>query len=127
MPTWAWSTLERYLDRRPNPERPDESDEIPAEPAGMLFVNRNGRGLTARSVRRKLGEYSRRAGLPVEATPAVLRHSCAIHMLRRGADVKTVRELLGHLSTSSIRPYLACLGEHPESPAADHPLEIAVL
>ncbi len=114
LPPWAWSTLERYIDRRPAASE-DSTDNASA----VLFVNRNGDSLTARSVRRKLCEYSRRAGLPVEATPAVLRHSCAIHMLRRGTDVKAVRRLLGHLSTSSMRPYLACLAEHPDT-APDH-------
>jgi site-specific recombinase XerD len=91
-------------------------DSIEPSDSEVLFVNRDANPLTARSVRRKLTDYSRRAGLPVEATPAVLRHSCAIHMLRRGADVKAVRGLLGHLSASSIRPYLSYLSEQTEQP-----------
>lgn len=117
---WAWQTLERYLVRRPVRETADSAQ------TDVLFVNRDGHRLTARSVRRKLAEYSRRAGLPVEATPANLRHSCAIHMLRHGADVKTVRELLGHLSASSMRPYLNCLSDEQHQPATTSvPLETA--
>jgi integrase/recombinase XerC len=118
---WAWHAVERYIARRPMPRTgaPPHSD--------VLFVNRDGNPLTARSVRRKLTDYSRRAGLPVEATPAVLRHSCAIHMLLHGADTKTVRDLLGHLSASSMRPYLNRLAGLSKQPAASpEPLKIAV-
>ncbi|MBL7215124.1 MAG: tyrosine-type recombinase/integrase [Phycisphaerae bacterium] len=118
---WAWHTVERYMSRRPLSYITDPSQN------DVLFINRNGDGLSARSIRRKLTEYSRRANLPVETTPAILRHSCAIHMLRRGADVKAVRNLLGHLSASSIRPYLNYLSEEPNQPAVlSEPVEIAV-
>ena len=112
LPGWACHTVERYIDyRRLN---------ISADPKAqsILFVNRDGGPLTARSIRRKLSEYSRRADLPVEATPAVLRHSCAMHMLQNGADVKDVRSLLGHLSASSMRPYLNCLSEMQNQPVS---------
>lgn len=114
---WAWHTVERYMSRRP--ACLNERD--------VLFVNRDSKPLSARSVRRKLSEYSRRAHLPIEVTPANLRHSCAIHLLRNGADAKAVRDLLGHLSASSIRPYLNCLSDAQNQPSQQpETLEIAV-
>jgi site-specific recombinase XerD len=108
---WAAHAVEQYVARR-------LSKSAVPDASAILFVNRDGDPLTARSIRRKLADYSRQAHLPVEATPAVLRHSCAIHLLRAGADPKTVRDLLGHLSASSIRPYLAHL-------AAAEPVAVA--
>ena len=120
LPGWACHTVERYIDyRRLNASADSKTSTI-------LFVNRDGGPLTARSIRRKLTEYSRRADLPVEATPAVLRHSCAMHMLQHGADVKAVRDLLGHLSASSMRPYLNCLSDGVNQPVSGiEPVEIA--
>ena len=105
LPGWACHTLRRYIDCRGLNASTDPKTR------SILFVNRDGGALTARSIRRRLAEYSRRAELPVEATPAVLRHSCAMHMLQNGADARDVRNLLGHLSASSMRPYLNRLSE----------------
>lgn len=114
--TWAAQAVKQYIARRPSKDIAEK----------ILFVNRDGNPLTARSIRRKLSDYSRQANLPVEATPAVLRHSCAIHLLRGGADPKTVRDLLGHLSASSIRPYLNYLAARADQPAAE-PVAVAAL
>lgn len=112
--TWVGKALGRYLESRQLQGLCDASK------TDCIFVNRDGDSLTARSIRRKLKHYSRQAGLPVEAGPAILRHSCAMHLLAEGANVKVLREQLGHLSASSMRPYLECL-EHmqaPKEPAA---------
>lgn len=111
---WVVDTVNRYLESR----RTVGNDQTPK--TDCLFVNRDGGPLTARSIRRKLKHYSRQANLPLEVGPANLRHSCAMHMLIDGADPKTVRAQLGHLSASSMRPYLDCLSHQnaPVEPAA---------
>ena len=77
-------------------------EEDPAQP---LFVNKAGGRISARSIRRKLTKYIRLADLPVHVTPHTLRHSFATHMLNRGADLRSVQELLGHKNISTTQIY----------------------
>lgn len=61
--------------------------------------------LTPRSVQRLVKKYVLRAKLPVMATPHTLRHSMATDMLRAGADLRSVQELLGHKNISTTQIY----------------------
>jgi integrase/recombinase XerC len=70
-----------------------------------LFVNRFGRRLTTRSVGRILEKYLRSTGLDRRTTPHTLRHSFATHLLDRGADIRSVQELLGHKSLVTTQIY----------------------
>ncbi|MBN1586333.1 MAG: tyrosine recombinase XerC [Candidatus Omnitrophica bacterium] len=70
-----------------------------------LFLNRYGKRLSTMGVRRVLRKLMRRAGLTRPASPHTLRHSCATHMLNRGADLRSVQELLGHASLGSTQIY----------------------
>jgi integrase/recombinase XerC len=72
----------------------------------ILFVNRYGKRLGTRSVRRKMDKYLAMAGLDPSSSPHTLRHSFTIHRLNSGADLHSVQELLGHQSLSTTRNYL---------------------
>jgi len=61
--------------------------------------------LTARSVERLVKYYVKTANLPVDATPHTLRHSMATDLLRSGADLRSVQEILGHKNIATTQIY----------------------
>ena len=72
-----------------------------------LFVGARGGPLNPDLVRRSVAAARKRLGLPDTLTPHALRHSFATHLLARGADLRSLQELLGHASLSSTQIYTA--------------------
>jgi integrase/recombinase XerC len=72
---------------------------------GPLFLNRFNKRLSTRSVAKILKKALLKSGISRHCSPHTLRHSFATHLLRRGADLRTVQELLGHADLGSTQIY----------------------
>jgi integrase/recombinase XerC len=70
-----------------------------------VFVNQRGGRLTVRSIGRLLEKHLAQAGLDPRTSPHTLRHSFATHLLDRGADIRSVQELLGHRNLATTQIY----------------------
>ncbi|MFH1189176.1 MAG: tyrosine recombinase XerC [Candidatus Omnitrophota bacterium] len=70
-----------------------------------VFLNRSGKRLTDRSVRRVINKYIRECSILEKISPHSLRHSFATHLRDRGADLRSVQELLGHMNLSTTQIY----------------------
>ena len=84
-------------------QKPSRDGDGPVKRA--VFMNRAGGRLTDRSVRRMINKYARRIARGKDVSPHMLRHSFATHMLDRGADLRSVQELLGHENLSTTQIY----------------------
>ena len=92
--------LQRYL-RKGRPELL----LLAAEDDGALFVNRYGKRLSDRGVRKLFDRYCAQASTHLKITPHVLRHTFATHLLSNGADLRLIQELLGHASVATTQMY----------------------
>ena len=85
-------SIKNYMDKRKDANK-------------SLFLNKRGTTLTDRGVRGIIYNYIKKAALNLEVSPHTFRHSFATHLLNRGADLRSVQELLGHSSISTTQIY----------------------
>jgi integrase/recombinase XerD len=85
---------------------------VKARKESALFVNRRGERLTRQGFWLILKQYAKEAKITTPVTPHTLRHSFATHMLRGGAPLRNVQELLGHANISTTQVYTQIANEH---------------
>lgn len=88
----ALHAIRRYLEKRNVASR-------------RIFLNKNKQPITDRGVRKVMDRYLLTLGLKGHISPHTLRHSFATHLLNRGADLRSVQELLGHANLSTTQIY----------------------
>lgn len=96
---YAVDALRNYMPLREISSKESKGREAP------VFINRFGTRLTVRSVGRMLEKYIAELGLDTRTSPHTLRHSFATHLIDRGADIRSVQELLGHKSLVTTQIY----------------------
>ena len=90
----------------------------------FLFLSKNGHRLTLQNLIDLMRRYVRTAGLPLTLSPHSLRHTCATHLLKGGADIRHIQRLLRHASLTSTQIYTHLLIEDlKDAQARFHPRE----
>ena len=98
----AIKAINEYIDSKSMSKKQNEKSASRSEP---LFLNKYGGRLTARSVARSLDKYLKVSGINLLTSPHTFRHSFATHLLDKGADLRSVQEMLGHSSLSTTQVY----------------------
>jgi integrase/recombinase XerD len=80
-----------------------KEDAALAKSSPLLFVARGGRRLSRQRIWQMVRAASAASGR--KASPHMLRHSCATHMVENGADLRTVQTILGHADISTTQAY----------------------
>lgn len=87
-----------------------------------MFLSRFATGIDPNSIWRMVEKHSQAAGLAKPVSTHTFRHACATHMLRAGAPIRHLREMLGHDSIESTQIYTrATINDLRAAHRQDHP------
>jgi integrase/recombinase XerD len=75
------------------------------DPLPLIFLTKNGRQINTPNLGDILRKYVKKSGVDMHITPHTIRHACGTHLLKGGADIRYVQELLGHSDLSSTQIY----------------------
>jgi integrase/recombinase XerC len=98
----AVQSLQEYLEKK---WEVGERASLQGTDKTPLFLNRFGKRLGVRGIRLVVEKYVRQAALSHPVSPHGLRHSFATHLLDGGADLRSIQELLGHVSLATTQKY----------------------
>ena len=102
----------------------DARPALATDDTETLFLNRYGERLSKRGIARMVRRHVQRAGIRKRITPHCFRVTCTTGMLRGGANVRHLQEMLGHASVATLDPYLrVTINELKETHARFHPRE----
>lgn len=88
-----------------------------------LFTNMNGKPLSRQGFWKIIKHYAEKAGIKKDITPHTLRHSFAAHLLENGAQLKDIKEMLGHSDISSTQIYAQLIkSKYTAAYAKFHPM-----
>ena len=94
----ALNEIKEYLKIR-------ENSIIDSKFSDIVFLNRYGRGLTRSMIFKIISDSYKKIGLDKKISPHTLRHSFATHLLKNGADLRTIQMILGHESITTTEIY----------------------
>lgn len=101
----AVDALKLYLDKAREPMLKDRTENA-------LFVNRMGLRMSRQGFWKIIKQYQQSSGIKEDITPHSLRHSFAAHLIQNGADLESLKSMMGHSDISSTQVYTCFLDDN---------------
>lgn len=102
---FALSALDEYL-------KESRSALLKKKISDHVFISNKGGSLSRKRLWEVIKDAARRAGIKINVTPHMLRHSFATHLLERGADLRSVQTMLGHTDIATTQIYTHITTKH---------------